>query len=195
MPTKLTRQNLSENATISLHAEYDVERASFPDDPESERWIAAQLEAGNTWAWCVVTVTATLDDDSETRGLAVLGGCSYESRADFERDNLAQMTEEALDDLWAQLESRTPAGRARSMASSSRQAITTSYRPVGPKIIARCESKRITVQWEDSLDVAGNHAAAALQLMDQLGWSERNELAMGGTRDGFVFVQVPKVNR
>lgn len=36
------------------------------------------------------------------------------------------------------------------------------------------------------------YAAAALQLMDQLGWSERNNLAMGGTRDGFVFVQVPR---
>lgn len=28
--------------------------------------------------------------------------------------------------------------------------------------------------------------------MDQLGWSERNDLVMGGTREGYVFVQVPK---
>lgn len=80
--------------------------------------------------------------------------------------------------------------------AGSRQAITTSFR--GPtdtkdaRIIARCEAKRISVPWDDNLDTGANHAAAALQLMDQLGWSERNDLVMGGTREGYVFVQVPK---
>lgn len=90
----------------------------------------------------------------------------------------------------------TPTGRAKALASYHRQAITTSYRgptdSKGPRIIARCDAKRISVQCDDALDIGENHAAAALELMRVLGWDERNELAMGGTRDGFVFVQVPK---
>ena len=46
--------------------------------------------------------------------------------------------------------------------------------------------------WDHALDIGENHAAAALELMRVLGWDERNELAMGGTRDGYVFVQIPK---
>lgn len=90
--------------------------------------------------------------------------------------------------------------RAKALAAGYRQAITTSYRgpddsrgsSKGPRIIARCEAKRISVPWKYDLDASVNHAAAALQLMEQLGWSERDDLVMGGTRDGFVFVQVPK---
>lgn len=46
--------------------------------------------------------------------------------------------------------------------------------------------------WDHALDASANHAAAALQLMRELGWSERNDLVMGGTGNGYVFVQVPK---
>lgn len=197
MPTKLTRQNLAKHATVSLHAEHDIEKPDF-DDAQTTEWIRAQVDAGNMWAWCVVTVTATLSDGGVGKvvGRSTLGGNSYESRAAFERDNLEQMTSEALDDLWAQLEARTPAGRAKALAAGSRQSITTSFR--GPtdshdaRIIARCEAKRIAVRWDDHLDQAGNHAAAAIELMDQLGWSEKNDLVMGGTREGYMFVQVPK---
>lgn len=204
MPTKLTRQNLAKHVTISLHAEHDPERPDFDDADLC--LIQEQIAAGNMWAWCVVTVTATLDDpltngnreehEDNLHGIAVLGGCSYESRKAFEDSNLADMTSGALDDLWAQLEARTPAGRAKALANGSRQAITTSFR--GPtdshdaRVIARCEAKRIAVRWDDHLDQAGNHAAAAIELMDQLGWSERDDLVMGGTREGYVFVRVPK---
>lgn len=90
---------------------------------------------------------------------------------------------------------RTPAGRAKALAAESRQAITTYRDPTdskGSRVIARCEAKRISVPWDHALDLTANHASAALLLMDQLGWSERNYLVMGGTRDGFVFVRVPK---
>ncbi len=86
--------------------------------------------------------------------------------------------------------------RIEALAAGPRQAITTTYRgptdSKGSRVIARCEAKRISVHWDHALDAGANHAAAALQLMDQLGWSERNDLVMGGTRDGYVFVQVPK---
>jgi hypothetical protein len=190
---QITRANLANHATISVHAEYDPDRCSYPDDQQSAAWIQAALECGNMWAWCTVTVRATLDDD---HGISVLGGCSYESRKAFEEDNLAQMTSEALDDLWSQIDRRTPTGRARALSASARQAITTVYRgPTdshGSRVIAKCEAKRITVPWDHALDSADNHAAAALHLMDVLGWSERNDLAMGGTSAGYVFVQVPR---
>lgn len=86
--------------------------------------------------------------------------------------------------------------QAKALAQSARQAITTRF--VGPtnsrgsRIVARCEAKRIIVECDDSLDAAANHAAAALQLMNTLGWSEHNSLVMGGTGDGYVFVQIPK---
>lgn len=84
----------------------------------------------------------------------------------------------------------------RRMVDGSRQAITTAYcgpgNLFGSRVVARCEAKRIYVPWDDSLDSPSNHAAAALQLMARMGWSERNALVMGGTRDGYVFVQVPK---
>lgn len=203
MPTKLTRQNLAKHVTISLDIEPDpapyegnASAIGPAQDDDANTWIREQLAAENQWAWCVVTVEATLGD-GELIGQAVLGGCSYENREAFDAaGETAQMTSEALDDLWAQLESRTPEARAKAMAASSRQAITTSFR--GPtdshdtRIIARCEAKRITVRWDGHLDRAGNHAAAAIELMDQLGWSEKNDLVMGGTREGYVFVQVPK---
>lgn len=192
---KVTRASLAKLATISTSAEREIESPDF-DDAQTMEWIRTELDAGNLWAWCVVTVTASYDG---LRGLAVLGACSYESRKAFEEANLADMTSEALDDLWRQIELRTPAGRAKALAASSRQAITTSYRgPTdsnGSRVIARCEAKRISVPWDHALDIGANHAAAAQQLMDQLGWSERNDLAMGGTRDGFVFVQIPKRGR
>jgi hypothetical protein len=198
-PTKitLTRKSLARLATVEPHADPDPEQPDFDDGcPDSDdagtlRWIRAERAAGNVWAWCVATVTAEYDG---LVGRAVLGGCSYASRKDFEASNLADLTTEALDDLWRQLEERTPAGRAKALAAGSRQAITTSYR--GPtdtsrsRVIARCEAKRISVPWDHALDPGANHAAAALQLMDQLGWSENNDLVMGGTRDGYVFVQV-----
>lgn len=189
----LTRESLAKLATISLHVEHDIEAPDFTDDPDTMEWIRSELDNGNPWAWCVAIVTAQHDG---CIGEAVLGGCSYESRKAFEEGNMADLTSEALDDLWVQLERRTPVGRAKALALSARQAITTSFRgptdTKGSRVIARCEAKRISVPWDHALDVGANHAAAALSLMDQLGWSERNDLVMGGTRDGSVFVQVPK---
>lgn len=190
----LTRGSLAKLATVDLH----IEQETIPcegnfDDPADVEWIHEELKRGNEWAWCFARVQAEYDG---CVGVATLGGCSYENRKAFEESNLAVMTSEALDDLWRQLQLRTPAGRAKALALSARQAITTSYRgPTncrGTRVIARCEAKRVSVSWDDSLDVGANHAAAAMQLMDQLGWSEKCDLVMGGTGDGYVFVQVPK---
>lgn len=85
----------------------------------------------------------------------------------------------------------------KQLASHVRQAITTTFRgptdASGSRIIARCEAKQITVPYDHALDGAENHAAAAIRLMDVLGWSSRDRLVMGGTKDGYAFVQVPKI--
>ena len=87
----------------------------------------------------------------------------------------------------------------KSLASFCRQAIVTRY--VNPtdhkpgRIVARCDAKRITVEWEDALDIAENHASAALVLFQSLGWHTQCDLVMGGTwrsHGGYLFVQVPR---
>jgi len=201
MPTKhtaqITRENLAKHAAISLHVEHDTDIApSYPDDPDLESEIRNEIANGSVWAWCVVTVTATLDD---LTGRDSMGGCSYASEADFRKNEYSSMMEEALDDLWRQMEARTPAGRAKALAAGYRQAITTSFRGPsdkrGSRIVAKCEALRISVGCDDALDIPSNHAAAALQLMARLGWDERNDLVMGGTSAGYVFVQVDKVDK
>jgi hypothetical protein len=82
------------------------------------------------------------------------------------------------------------------LAQPARQAITTRIaenRATGDyEIIASCDAKMIVWEWDDRLDIPGNHAAAALKLLTDLGWHERNHLVMGGHGpEGYVFVQVP----
>lgn len=88
---------------------------------------------------------------------------------------------------------------SKQLARMSRQAITTRF--VGPtnskgsRIIAKCEARMMIVPYDDALDIDENHAAAALKLFRAMGWDQYNDLAMGGTRDGYVFVQVTKGNK
>ncbi len=52
-----------------------------PDtDAEAVRYVRAQLEAGNDWAWCQVVVRVRYRGLEATDALC---GCSYASEADF----------------------------------------------------------------------------------------------------------------
>jgi hypothetical protein len=86
--------------------------------------------------------------------------------------------------------------RIKALTDMSRQAIVTRYKgptdASGSRIVASCEARRMIIPYDHSLDIQGNHAAAALTLFQALGWHERHDLVMGGTKDGYVFVQVPK---
>ena len=70
------------------------------------------------------------------------------------------------------------------------QAITTKY--LGPtnfrgsRVKASAEAGSVTISWDHALDTRQNHAAAALALLDRLGWT--GEWVQGGTSDGYVFV-------
>lgn len=90
------------------------------------------------------------------------------------------------EDLGA-LGDQTPHG----LASRSRQAIITKYQRDG-RVQAKAEAGKVTVSWDDALGPQENHARAALALFHELGWNKFGDLAMGGTADGYVFVQVPK---
>lgn len=67
-------------------------------DAATEQWIRDQLEKGNEWAWCMVTVRVSfcgLEEDEH------LGGCSYESGAKFREPGgyYDDMIDECLDRL------------------------------------------------------------------------------------------------
>ena len=49
-----------------------------------------------------------------------------------------------------------------------------------------------TVEWDDSLNIEGNHADAAQKLLDKLGWL--GEWRMGAMDRGYVFVNVNDIN-
>ena len=73
-------------------------------DRQVEDEILSKLESGNEWAWCVVRVVAriTLPNGTTLEGEDFLGGCSYDSREDFEEgaaDYLDDMKGRALDNL------------------------------------------------------------------------------------------------
>lgn len=75
------------------------------------------------------------------------------------------------------------------------QAITTKYHgPTdrrGSRIIARADAGSVQFSYDHSLNVEGNHAAAAATLAAKLGWTDAGELVGGGNADGsyaWVFV-------
>lgn len=82
----------SRGVTITLSAEPSdlpvAGNASAVDaetDANVERMIIKELEDGNIWAWCDVTVTVTYKDT--LRASFTLSGCSYKSEKDFRHDN------------------------------------------------------------------------------------------------------------
>ena len=50
----------------------------------------------------------------------------------------------------------------------------------GPRVIARCDARRRTFDWNHRLGIEENHRAAALALARELGWDQYGELVTGG---------------
>ena len=78
---------------------------------------------------------------------------------------------------------------------SFRVAITTRY--MGPTnfkgsriVVTSGNGHRMIVSWDHALDVGENHAAAAKALADKMEWG--GEWVGGGTKDGYVFVNLPR---
>ena len=66
-------------------------------DEKCAKEIEAQLDSGNLWAWCTVTVRA---EYAGVTGYANLGACSYSSGNEFRKDGyFHDMQIEAIEDL------------------------------------------------------------------------------------------------
>lgn len=116
------RYPTKEEVTYEAHAdeEHDTYMGHFQsDEPEldrqTERWIAAELRAGNQWAWCSVDVVAKWvdHDGTEFEGHDYLGCCCYRSKEDFCTPDgyYPQMKDDAYDDLIARIrEARSKPG-------------------------------------------------------------------------------------
>lgn len=71
-------------------------------DRETEEWIRSELESGNEWAWCTVTVTVRWEDHEASDSL---GCCSYKSEKDFQKNSgyYADMIAECIAEIRKQL--------------------------------------------------------------------------------------------
>ena len=83
--------------------------SAWDDEAENESYAAEiieQLERGNDWAWCIVTVTARHPDIAGLSGVDHLGGCSYRNEAELTQPGgyYDGMRAEALDDLLKQID-------------------------------------------------------------------------------------------
>ncbi len=69
---------------LANHEEMPVKGAFATGDKEQdkeiERRIIEQVENGNVWAWCCISLTAEWNDITHAE---YLGACSYASREDF----------------------------------------------------------------------------------------------------------------
>lgn len=104
MPTLTYKSLTSEDVKYEIVMEPEIEgfRGEFSDE-ECQDWIQKQLEAGNQWAWCSVTVRVSWGGFSVVAG--PLGACSYESEEGFKEGGYYEdMKKDALGDLNSNLE-------------------------------------------------------------------------------------------
>lgn len=75
-------------------------------EPDDVKWVTSELEAGNTWAWCIVRVSLVFDDDFQVDGY--LCACSYESKQNFIEssgyyDDMVEANKQKVRDAYQQL--------------------------------------------------------------------------------------------
>lgn len=98
----------SEGVEIRMSIEFDdISNLNFDSgEPDEDDKLASEIQArlarGDTWAWCIVTVSASWGGWT---GRAVFGGCSYEDEEDFRQNgDYDSMVEEAVEELNKKLE-------------------------------------------------------------------------------------------
>jgi hypothetical protein len=200
MTTKpMSKTQLARLASIELRCERDEHtpiegNASATEEPELDEqtnaWIRAELNRGNDWAWCTVTVTATYDG---VQGADSLGCCSYKSEGDFKRGGYyGDMRREALDRLHAKLidRDRTTDEATSFVTQSWRQAITTKYS--SGRIFVRSQAGSARIAYDHALGIPENHAAAAREYALRMQWS--GQWVGGCLPDGhsYAFVLLPE---
>lgn len=84
---------------LEVAAEQEDIAGWFPDERD-EKWVREELAFGNSWAWCMVKVTASI---AGFVGEDTLGACSYKSQEDFVWCNWDDMRKQAFEDLKSKL--------------------------------------------------------------------------------------------
>jgi hypothetical protein len=74
------------------------------NDAEDEK-VIKRIAQGDVWAWCMVTITASLDE-LDFEGNSYLGCCSYKNQKDFLAPGgyYEDMKGEAIEELKGQIE-------------------------------------------------------------------------------------------
>ncbi len=101
---RVNRKQLRKLVHVTLEClPEDMEPEEQIEDAEALEWIRRQLEQGNEWAWCTAHVVVNYQG---LTGDDWLGGCSYESEANFAQDGgyYESMVGEAVDLLATKLE-------------------------------------------------------------------------------------------
>jgi len=109
-PRKLTEKDVVFVVECEPESE-PIEGNCSAIDPDTDRetadWIRSELDHGNDWAWCYITVTAVWQSAAGPTwtGRDGLGGCSYRSEEDFRAPGgyFNDMKGAALADLNAQI--------------------------------------------------------------------------------------------
>ena len=91
MERQIEHTEVIEGVTYTISIEQDdqpvrgnISAVGVIEDQEAENWVYAELHQGNLWAWCVVTVEASVQKDGvKFAGKEYLGGCSYENKQAF----------------------------------------------------------------------------------------------------------------
>ena len=67
----------------------------------------------------------------------------------------------------------------------------------GRRVVATCYAGRVVVPWDYELNPAENAAAAAVALIESLGWNRdpKTEMHIGATRKGYVVVQCVQASK
>lgn len=202
----LTADRLTRLAAVELAVDPDdipVDGNASAIDAKTDRaileHIRAELDAGNVWAWCVVTVTASYDG---LEGIATLGACSYPDERAFRKSpDFVELRREALADLVKQYRARASeieldadrlAEQPGEISMSEQPAILAVYR--ARRVYVSSRLGHTTSPWQEGLTKPENYAAAAYEHAHRYGVTATHELV--GARlpkdTGYAFICIPR---
>ena len=101
---KTTHEDIKHPIKITIEVEWDdtnpIDWFDNEDDGVIE-WINNQIEEDNIFAWCVVGVTAEIDDEKiDLKGYSSLCGCSYEDKDELlNHCYMPELIDDAIKDL------------------------------------------------------------------------------------------------
>ena len=101
---KTTHEDIKHSIKITIEVEWEHldPKALFENEDDGViEWVIDQIEQENIFAWCVIGVTAKIDDEKiDLKGYSSLCGCSYENENELLNcDYMPELIDEAIKDL------------------------------------------------------------------------------------------------